>query len=223
VSDWIQQGRLLPEDRARPAGKGSWYALSAIPALAPYFPRPEPHRAEDQAEALERVEVGFSWKRRHRSEEDDPDMIPLIDVSLVLLVFFMMTAAIQTGLFSPIDTPQARHQLASLDEGFWVGVDKDGDGNPRYSLGKKDRQLEPPGPSMAEITRRLKKELQDVSPGEVRVRIRGDRRLAYPVIEGVILDLQGVEREINTGRGETKERRVNLLIYGEVSEPSGER
>src|SRR5262245_498685 len=141
ITDWIQQGRLLPDDRARPTGKGSWYALSAIPAFAPYFPKPEPQRADDQAEALEPVELGFTTRRHGEGEESDPDMIPLIDISLVLLIFFMMTAAAQSGLFSPIDTPPARHMLSSLDEGFWVGIDRGAKGEPVYSLGKKNDQL----------------------------------------------------------------------------------
>ena len=40
-------------------------------------------------------------------------MIPLIDITLVLLIFFMMTAAVNAGLFSPIDTPPASERPAS--------------------------------------------------------------------------------------------------------------
>src|SRR3954471_10768380 len=94
IADWIQQGRLLAEDRARLAGsKTAWTPLGKIPAFQPYFPKAEPQAAEDQAEALEAVEGDFRWNRRRDEEEDDPDMIPLIDVTLVLLIFFMMTAS----------------------------------------------------------------------------------------------------------------------------------
>src|SRR5262245_18873215 len=110
VTDWIQQGRLLPDDKARPAGKGGWYRLADIPAFAVYLPKPEPFRAEDQAEALEPVEAELPSRRHRRDyEEDDPDMIPLIDISLVLLIFFIMTAVVQVGIFSPIATPPAKH------------------------------------------------------------------------------------------------------------------
>src|SRR5262245_52020574 len=113
VADWIQQGRLLAEDKARPSGKGGWFPLGDLPALAAYFPKPEPVRVEDKAEALEPVEFDLA-PPRHDEEADDPDMIPLIDITLVLLIFFMMTAAVQAGLFSPIDTPPARHQLLQI-------------------------------------------------------------------------------------------------------------
>src|SRR5262245_33566961 len=93
VTDWLQQGRLLADDRVRPAGTEKWYAIAKVPALAAFVPHEEPHRPDDQAEALEPVETGFHWRRGADEEDDDVDMIPLIDISLVLLIFFMMTAA----------------------------------------------------------------------------------------------------------------------------------
>ena len=48
------------------------------------LPKPEPARAADPAEALDRVEFEIGWKKRHGEEEEgDVDMIPLIDVSVV--------------------------------------------------------------------------------------------------------------------------------------------
>ncbi len=111
VTDWVQEGRLLHADRVRLAGKEKWHAVEAVPALLPYLPKPAPLAAEDRAEALEPVELGFQSPRVHEAEDDDVDMIPLIDVSLVLLIFFMMTSAISSGVFSNIATPEAKHQL----------------------------------------------------------------------------------------------------------------
>src|SRR6266545_2761747 len=92
VTDWAQEGRLLGDDRLRAAGSEQWIPLGEVPALSVFLPRAEPHRAEDQAEALEPVQVDFSWKPRRGDDDEDVDMIPLIDISLVLLIFFMMTA-----------------------------------------------------------------------------------------------------------------------------------
>ena len=116
VIDWIQQGRLLGEDQVRAAGGTTWHRLDTVPALAAFLPRPEPTRVDDRAEALEPVEVGFSWRRPSGLDESDVDMIPLIDISLVLLIFFMMSAAVRAGVFSPIATPPAEHQLLKLSE-----------------------------------------------------------------------------------------------------------
>ena len=65
VIDWVQQGRLLEDDKVKPSGTAEWFRLGGSPDFAPYFPHPEPFRAEDQAEALEPVHLDFAWKRGH--------------------------------------------------------------------------------------------------------------------------------------------------------------
>src|SRR4051794_22389013 len=97
VADWVQQSRLLPEDMLRPSGTAEWFKVGASPDFAPYVPRAQPHQVEDKAEALDPVHLDFGWKRRPEDEDDDVDMIPLIDVSLVLLIFFIMTTAAATA------------------------------------------------------------------------------------------------------------------------------
>src|SRR5215470_7038495 len=124
VIDWIQQGRLLEDDQVRPSGTEKWFRIAASKALAAYLPKPEPYRVEDRAEALEPVAVEFSWKPAKSSEEDDPDMIPLIDISLVLLVFFMMTSTVIIAA-TQIETPAARTGGMANPVGvWWVGIDR---------------------------------------------------------------------------------------------------
>ncbi len=219
VADWIQQGRLLAEDKVRPAGKGAWFALGAVPAFAAYFPKPEPFRVEDRAEALEPVEVGV-WPRRHTGggEEDDPDMIPLIDITLVLLIFFMMTAAVSAGMFSPIDTPPAKHQLHTIVQGmYWVGIDRDKKGELLYSLGKDDREIVQAGPSLDPVLKGLRGELKAVG-GEVRVRIRADKELPNDTVRDAMERLGRLEWSINAERAKTDTTRLKLSLSGEVSE-----
>ena len=222
VTDWIQQGRLLADDKARPSGKGGWFALGQIPALAAFFPKPEPFRVEDEAEALEPVEIGFA-PRKHDGEEDDPDMIPLIDITLVLLIFFMMTTAVSAGLFSPIDTPPAKHQLATIEQGsFWVGIDRDKqqdkDGELLYSLGRDEREIQKPGKALQPVLDKLRGSLKDIG-GEVRVRIRADRNLPNEAVREVMERLGGLERSINAERTKSSSTRLKLALSGEVSEP----
>src|SRR5262245_32834881 len=74
ATDWAQQGRLLGEDRLRPSGTEQWLPVTELASLNAFLPKAEPYRAEDQAEALEPVQVDFSWKPRRGDEEDDVDM-----------------------------------------------------------------------------------------------------------------------------------------------------
>jgi biopolymer transport protein ExbD len=219
VANWLQQGRLLGEDRVRPAGTQDWFRIDKVRALATYLPRAESQRVEDQAEALEPLEPELSWRRPADDDEDDPDMIPLIDITLVLLIFFMMTAAVQSGMFGPIDTPSAQHQLTSIKEGtFVVGIDKDAKGSVRYALGKDEKELEPAGPEISHVVARLKKELDSIR-GEVRVSLRADQQLPIEVVKGATLELQSLEGQINAQRDAASER-IKLHIVGEVKTPA---
>jgi biopolymer transport protein ExbD len=234
VTDWIQQGRLLPDDKVRQAGGADWQLLGAAPAFAVYFPKPEPQRAEDPAEALEPVEPEFAWKTSMSGEDEDVDMIPLIDVSLVLLVFFMMTAVVTTGILSPIDTPPAKFELLTIgDDMFWVGingrsptgkVEKGADGwpTPWYTVGKGHdsfplpdgdaRQLEP-------VLKKLEEALADAK-GTVRVRLRADLAISSAVVRQVTAELQKLEVKLNAKRT-TPQSKISISISGEVSEAPG--
>src|ERR1051326_7237564 len=101
VTDWLQQGRLLGDDRIRPAKTEEWFLIEKVPAFVSFVPHDDPlRRTDEKAEALEPVETGFAWGGGEEPEEADPDMIPLIDVSLVLLIFFMMTSTVASVINS---------------------------------------------------------------------------------------------------------------------------
>jgi biopolymer transport protein ExbD len=233
ATDWLQEGRLLAEDKVRITGTTAWRLIGKVPAFAPYLPKAEPFRAEDQAEALEPVEVGFDWKNPAETEDEDVDMIPLIDISLVLLIFFMMTASVSSGFFSPIKTPAAQHQLAAITKDmFWIGIDKknqegvvekgaDGQPVPWYSLGKETKSLHASSLDLAEVLAALEKTLADTA-GEVRLRIRADQDLPITLITAATLEVQDLEVRINRRRDQEKNLgRLNIVVSGEVSEPKG--
>jgi len=152
------------------------------------------------------------------------DMIPLIDVSLVLLIFFMMTTAIAAGVFSSIPTPTAKHQLTSTDaDMYWIGIELDRDNKevpPRYSLGKdaeKKGYIVAPGAG-EDVLAGLAKELQQVS-GEFKIRLRADKSLPIETIKGLTLDLQELELRLNRARP-AAQGKLQIVILGEVSEPT---
>jgi len=207
VTDWVQQGRLLLEDKVRPAGVKEWSRVSDLQSLAAFVPQAEPHRADDTAEALEPVQVEVAWKRRPDDEDDDVDMIPLIDVSLVLLVFFIMTTAAVGGAVSFIRTPPAEHKLMALDKNMiWVGID-DPQKNHQYVyyLG----QGEQGEPKSFRDRRQLLLEVDDMLRGQraVDVRIKADLHLPFEVVRDMTNELEQFKSD----------KRVNSIL-AEVSE-----
>lgn len=134
VTDWLQQGRLLEDDKAKPSGTADWRRLGDVLELQPFIPKAEPDRPDDQAEALESVHLDFAYKRSGEDDDDDVDMIPLIDVSLVLLVFFMLTAstAVTAGL---VKTPETEYGLmAANPEGLRIDITLSATGDPIFAL-----------------------------------------------------------------------------------------
>jgi biopolymer transport protein ExbD len=189
VTDWIQQGRLLPIDKLRPSGVKDWSRLSELPTFTAFLPRAERHRAEDAAEAMEPVQSEIAWKRRAEDEDDDVDMIPLIDVSLVLLVFFIMTTAAVGGAVSTIRTPPAEHKLLAIDKNMlWVGIDRDGDGQLVYYLGQGDQQE---GKNFSD-KRILLQGVDDMLRGQraIDIRIKANLHLPYEVVRDMTSDLE---------------------------------
>ena len=211
VTDWAQQGRLLEDDKVRATGSPGWLRLADVPAFNVFLPRAEPYRAEDQAEALEPVHVDFTWKPRSVEEDDDVDMIPLIDISLVLLIFFMMTAAVGSGA-GTFNTPKAQYLLLnSKPEMWWIGIRYDGKpGTEQYSLGKGDTGEGTPYDSREALIQGLEKELKEQS-NPVEIRVRADWRIPCEVIiQQLAVDLEGLKRTTKLTR-----------FYIEVSQKEG--
>lgn len=234
VTDWLQEGRLLKTDRVRLSGKEKWHMVEAVPALVPYLPKPAPLAADDKAEALEPIDLGLQSPKVHEAEDDDVDMIPLIDVSLVLLIFFMMTAAISSGVFSPIDTPEAKHQLASIDgDMYWLGLSRGVDEQTKeegvlYSLGNdaiKEKYLVKPTVQSERVFAALADDLKDAR-GEpdggvlkVKIRLRAEKSLPIEAIKEATLQLQELEASLNRRR-EANLGLLQFIVLGEVSEPA---
>jgi biopolymer transport protein ExbD len=229
VADWLQQGRVLAEDRVRLAGGEKWLPLIEVSAFAPFLPRGEEMAAEDAAEALEPVELDVHWGKRHEEDDDDVDMIPLIDVSLVLLIFFMITASVASGILSPINTPPAEHRTAEVDpDMFWVGVDSksiagevepgpDGKPLPWYSFGDDKSTLLPPTTKLDDLKRQVKTSLGG-KEGAVRIRIRADLNLPLKTVrEETMQKLQAIQAALNGERGGRPP--LVFAFLAEVSEP----
>ncbi len=191
VSDWVQQRRLLETDQVKPTGTKAWRTIAEEPLFAPYLPRAEPFRTEDQAEALEPVELELG-RKRPVDEDDDPDMIPLIDISMVLLVFFMMAAG-ELITSSMAGTPEARNaQKVEARGAISVSMTRSADGSLRYFL---DDNMEQPF-SEADALRGFADRLR-AKGATVRVIIKAHGSLPASVVRHLTVKLEDLASRQN--------------------------
>lgn len=210
VMDWTQQGRLLEDDKLRPSGTDKWQRLGDIRALAAFLPKIEPLRTEDQAEALEPVAVDFTWKRPSGEEDDDPDMIPLIDISLVLLIFFMMTATVVVAS-TRINVPTVENGYGLAAQGqIWIGIDRQPDGKPLYSIGEGEKGAAPEDQNLTEgqVMEKFAGRMKGLQ-NSVEVRIPADRLLPYEVVKRMTVALEPYRQKglIKAIRAEVNEKK----------------
>lgn len=91
--------------------------------------------APDEEQAVELPDPEPAERAVSRPEDDDEvDMIPLIDISMVLLVFFIMIQA--AGALAPVDVPEMRYagSLSNDPNAVTITIDKLNDTDVYYSV-----------------------------------------------------------------------------------------
>lgn len=184
VTGWVQEGRLGIADQLRPAGSTEvWKTLGEYELFADYLPRPvgttvsvaEPAvgEAAPAVENEEPVEFEPPPRRRPEDHDDDVDMIPLIDISMVLLVFFIMVSA--TGALSPIDVPDMQYagELKSDPTAITLNIEKASETDVVYSVRIGEQAAAPENanlPSKQAAIERLTAIVNDMDkPPDVRI------------------------------------------------------
>jgi biopolymer transport protein TolR len=112
--------------------------------------------------------------RRYNRPVSDINITPFVDVMLVLLVVFMVTAPMMT-VAVPVDLPKTQaHTINQDKEPLVVSIDADG----KVYLQDKGMKLEDLVPKLKAVTG---------SNPDARIFVRGDKALAY----GRIMEVMG--------------------------------
>lgn len=206
VVDWVQQGRLLDSDQLSLPGAEKWSAIAKTKFTA-YLPKAEQFAVDDQAAALAEVAVDFRWKQTS-DEDNDVDMIPLIDVSLVLLVFFIMTTTVAVSS-TAVNVPATRHgSYFSPTGALWISISPTKDGSPVYSLGQGEQGASPEDRQLteAQVLARLETLLKQQNE-PVELRIAADQSLPGEVVMRLTGQVERFKRAglVRVVRGEVKE------------------
>jgi biopolymer transport protein ExbD len=128
IVQWIEERRLVVRDKIRPAGTADWFEVGQHPSLVNTLPQKENPETEI-------LEPQFS-NQKHQGVDDDIDMIPLIDVSLVLLVYFLMsTSSLGSGTSTKL--PIAEYaSVQGIKDQAWIEVEN----NKAYTVGFAERK-----------------------------------------------------------------------------------
>jgi biopolymer transport protein ExbD len=191
VTDWIQQGRAIPMDKVKPSGTADWYDIGTVVAFQPYFPQPETKRPQDATEAMAPVEMEFDYKKPEDDLDEDVDMIPLIDISLVLLIFFMMTMTV--AAISRIQVPDAANAFTIETNPGVIRIDIDlKDRGYMYAIGLGTAAPAPEDDNLTsdvELKARLDDRLRVVTVPP-KVRIAANAKIPAGVVDEVLNALE---------------------------------
>ena len=186
VADWTGQGRLAASDMIRPAGSTEpWQRVDKNRLLADYLPRAAPPvvavaaagaSPEAEAQAAEAHGGGDEhWPHPKAEEDDEVDMIPLIDISMVLLVFFIMMQS--SKALDPVDIPDMVYagKLNANATAITIVIDKASETDIKYSV--RVGETETPensnlkGPdARKKVLEKMREQFPDVpQPREVRI------------------------------------------------------
>ncbi|SCA56800.1 Biopolymer transport protein ExbD [Candidatus Terasakiella magnetica] len=123
----------------------------------------------------QRRNKGHYGRRRSSAQMSEINVTPMVDVMLVLLVIFMVTAPLLT-VGVEVDLPKTKAgEIQGQDEPLAVSIDKDGN----YFV--QDTQVELTG--LAPLLLEISKNNQDV-----RIFVRGDENIDY----GTVMRVMGV-------------------------------
>jgi biopolymer transport protein ExbD len=216
VSSWFAEGRILADDKVRPSGQVDWHRLAEAPILLPHLPRPAPTPVESSPPGpelttpsadTEDIDQPLPTAVARVSEDDDPDMIPLIDISLVLLIFFLMTGKSLTGVStteqqsqpsvnsifrSGSKLPRAKYaELIERPDIVAVSIGKDVDG--RYLYFVADRWKDPL--ELHDVLSTLGREIKDrnLTPRDITILLRADENIPFSEVQALTIGLEALE------------------------------
>lgn len=134
--------------------------------------------------------TSFGKSNRGQVDEDDLDITPMIDVTFLLLIFFMVTSNMKKA--ATVNIPPAKHGIGvQTSKSSTITIFKT-DGDPEVYLTDGTKEGAPV--SMEEVTAFVK---QGVSEGKMNVILKADSDLPSGFVEEVARAANEVEAELN--------------------------
>ena len=156
IQQWILEARVEPNDLVRGTVMPDWLPANQVPELQRFFsPRAM------GSDVISRGDASNLFGRRE-VEELGIDLTPFIDITFLLLIFFVVTAQFQHQSMR-VDPPSAKNTASRRQERLVVVVSKEG----RIYLGQNEVAI-------SNLAKRLRAEMERTL--QQSVVIRGDRK-----------------------------------------------
>ena len=121
---------------------------------------------------------GRRRRGRRRAPMSEINVTPFVDVMLVLLIVFMVTAPLLT-VGVPLEMPKTKAGIVNADtQPITVSVDGQG----RVFLQETEIEIDEVGPKLKAISENREGE-------ETRIFVRGDREVEYDLVARVLADI----------------------------------
>ena len=133
LKTWIFEARVETYDYLRTSSMKKWVKASSIKELAPFFAP-----ASLGSDVISSQDVGFSFLGDNDEEELSIELTPMIDVTFLLLIFFMVTATFAIHEVKNIQVPKASHTEKAKKEKLSIAIGTDR----KILLRKKEIRLE---------------------------------------------------------------------------------
>ena len=186
VTDWVGTERLAASDKIKPSAGELWTVIGEHPHFRSYIPVVV-SRSNDAAEALEPLEMEFHYPRPPEND-DEVDMIPLIDISMVLLIFFMMSSS--SSQMSRVDVPETENapQIDNNPDTISLEMQLEKVGaDPKFGINGGRKPFES-AKDLDDMMDKLDLRIKDIT-GAAHVRIAAAGDLSWDVVEKVMKKL----------------------------------
>ena len=172
LKSWVLEARILPDDFLSNTLSPDWTKASEIQELNSLF---LPEGSGSDLLAVKGAE--FPWKRQ-QVEPAEFDFTPIIDMTFLLLIFFICTATFSVHETKNIQVPKAGVTQKFKEEKLAVSIDK----NRRICLGHTEI-------SLPNLKKKLMEEVSKTK--EQDIILAADHSLDYGFIVSVLDEING--------------------------------
>ncbi|WP_372371316.1 ExbD/TolR family protein [Candidatus Uabimicrobium sp. HlEnr_7] len=118
IKTWILEARIEADDYVSSAELKKWVKASSLSIFESYFAP-----SSTGSDVISSRDLSFGWSTDD-DEDTHVDLTPMIDVTFLLLIFFMVTATFAVHEIANIKVPDAKNTKKYQEKKMTVSIDR---------------------------------------------------------------------------------------------------